>query len=59
MATKKKTFDAVASSLRWRRTTSKLLNQMTPEEQVAFLNRRLATWPAAPEAKPARQLAQR
>ena len=52
MATKKKTFDAIASSRRWRQATSKLLNKMTSEEQMAFLNRRLANWPAA--AKPAR-----
>jgi len=43
MATiKKKTFDAIAASRRWRVATSKLLNKMTPEEQIAFLNRRLA-----------------
>jgi hypothetical protein len=41
MATTKKTFDALAASRRWRRTTSRLLNKMTPEEQIAFLNRRL------------------
>jgi hypothetical protein len=40
--TKKKTFDAVAQSRRWRMATSKRLNKMTPEEQIAFLNRRLA-----------------
>ena len=55
MAKKKKTFDAVAASRRWRRTTSRLLNKMTPEEQIAFLNRRLANWPA----KSARDLAHR
>ncbi len=55
--TKKKTFDAVAESRRWRRTTSKQLNKMTPAEQLAFLNRRLVNWPAAPAAKPARELA--
>ena len=59
MATKKKTFDAVEASRRWRRATSKLLNKMTPEEQIAFLNRRLAKWPTAPGAKPARELAHR
>jgi hypothetical protein len=59
MATKKKkTFDAIAASRRWRRTTSKLLNKMTPEEQMAFLNRRLKNWPAAP-AESARELAHR
>jgi hypothetical protein len=51
MATKKKTFDAVASSRRWRQATSKLLNKMTPEEQLAFLNRRLTNWPSAATTK--------
>ncbi|MDI1249631.1 MAG: hypothetical protein PSV13_12270 [Lacunisphaera sp.] len=40
MATpKKKSFDAVAESRRWRRATSKILNKMTFAEQQAFLNR--------------------
>ncbi len=56
---KKKIFDAVAESRRWRRSTSKRLNKMTPEDQVAFLNRRLANWPAAPAAKSGRALAHR
>jgi hypothetical protein len=43
MATTKKTFDALAASRRWRRTTSRLLNKMTPGEQIAFLNRRLTS----------------
>lgn len=59
MATKKKTFDAVASSRRWRQATSKLLNKMTPEEQLTFLNRRLTNWPGAAKAKLSRTLAQR
>lgn len=59
MATKKKTFDAVASSRRWRQATSKLLNKMTPEEQLAFLNRRLPNWPGAAKPKTARALAHR
>lgn len=59
MATKKKTFDAVASSRRWRQATSKLLNKMTAEEQLAFLNRRLTTWPAKPKPKGSRALAHR
>jgi hypothetical protein len=59
MATKKKSFDAVKSSRRWRRATSKQLNKLTPEEQIAFLNRRLANWPATPKTKPARALARR
>lgn len=59
MATKKKIFDAVASSRRWRQATSKLLNKMTPEEQLAFLNRRLANWPVAAKPKTSRALAHR
>lgn len=55
MAKKKKTFDALAASRRWRRSTSQLLNKMTPEEQIAFLNRRQANWPA----KPAHELVHR
>ena len=59
MATKKKSFDALAASRRWRRTTSRLLNKMTPEEQIAFLNRRLSNWPAAGAEKSLRELAHR
>lgn len=59
MATKKKTFDAVVESRRWRRTTSRLLNKMTADEQIAFLNRSLKDWPAASSAKPGRELAHR
>ena len=59
MATKKKTFDAVASSRRWRQATSKLLNKMTPEEQLAFLNRRLTNWPGSSKPKASRTLAHR
>jgi hypothetical protein len=57
--TKKKTFDAVAASRRWRRATSKLLNKMTSEEQIAFLNRRLDNWPAKPASKPEHATAHR
>lgn len=59
MATKKKTFDAVASSRRWRQVTSKLLNKMTPEEQLIFLNRRLVKWPGTAKPKPGRALVHR
>ena len=59
MATKKKTFDAVASSRRWRQATSKLLNKMSPEEQVTFLNRRLANWPSKAKPKSSRTQAHR
>ena len=41
MANKKKSFDAVAASRRWRRATSQTLDKMAPGEQVAFLNRQL------------------
>jgi hypothetical protein len=51
--TKKKTFDAVASSRRWRRKTSRLVRDMTSEERIAFFNRRLEKRPAASAAKPA------
>lgn len=47
--TKKKSFDAVAESRRWRRATGKLLAKMSPEEEIVFLNRRLINWPAASE----------
>jgi hypothetical protein len=53
--TKKKTVDAVAQSRRWRIVTSKLLNKMTPGEQIAFLNRRLANLSAVSVAKRARR----
>ena len=59
MATKKKSFDAVASSRRWRQATSKLLNNMTPEEQLAFLNSRLTNWPGTAKPKGSRALAHR
>lgn len=39
MATKKKGFDAVAESRRWRRASSKRLNKMTFAEQQAHLER--------------------
>jgi hypothetical protein len=45
--TKQKTFDAVAESRRWRRETSRLLDKMSPAEEIAFLNRRLVKWPNA------------
>jgi hypothetical protein len=57
--TKKKTFEAVASSRRWRIATSKLLNRMTPEEQIVFLNRRLSGQPGAVPTKAKREPAHR
>jgi hypothetical protein len=57
--TKKKNFDAVAQSRRWRRATSKLLNKMPPEEQLVFLNRRLVARPDVHAAKSAPDPARR
>ena len=37
MATKKKGFDALAASRRWRRATSRRLNKMTFAEQQEYL----------------------
>jgi hypothetical protein len=56
---KKKSFDAIAQSRRWRRATSRLLNKMAPEEQLVFLNRRLVLRPDAPAAGTARNPARR
>lgn len=55
MAIKKKIFDAVASSRRWRRETSRLVRDMTSEERIAFFNRRLANWPAPAKPTPSRR----
>jgi hypothetical protein len=41
MATKKKRFNAVAASRRWRRATSRQVRGMSSEERMAFFNRRL------------------
>ena len=51
---KEKTFDAVAQSRRWRRATSRKLSTMSDEEKLAFLNRRLAAWPATGEQETAK-----
>ncbi|MGD1032529.1 MAG: hypothetical protein ABSA05_15475 [Opitutaceae bacterium] len=59
MAKKKKRFDAVAASRKWRRATSRKVRGMNSEERIAFFNRSLEAWPAAPAAKPARELAHR
>jgi hypothetical protein len=59
MATKKKSFDAVKESRRWRKATSKLLSKMTPKQQIEFLNRRLDDWRAAPAPKRTGGLARR
>jgi hypothetical protein len=59
MAKKKKSFDAVAASRRWRRATSRQVRGMSPEERIAFFNRRLANGPARPAAKPVHAAANR
>ncbi|HEV3271965.1 MAG TPA: hypothetical protein VGZ93_07280 [Candidatus Methylacidiphilales bacterium] len=45
MMTKKKIFDAVAESRKWREKTSALLATMTRSERIEFLNRRIADFP--------------
>ena len=45
MSRKKKTFDAVAESRKWREETSALLATMTRAERIEFLNRRIADFP--------------
>ncbi len=54
MATKKKTFDAVAASRRWRVQTAKRRAQMTPEERREHLRQ---TTEAFFAKKPARRAA--
>ena len=38
MESKKKVFDAVAESRKWRETTSRRLDAMTPEQRLAYLH---------------------
>ena len=38
METKTKQFDAVAESRKWRETTSRRLDAMTPEQRLAYLH---------------------
>jgi hypothetical protein len=45
MMTKKKTFDAVAESRKWREETGALLATMTRAERIEFLNQRIADFP--------------
>jgi hypothetical protein len=57
--TKKKTFDAVAESRRWRIETGKRLAAMTPEERREHLRRTTAAFFAAKPKGPAPALAHR
>ncbi len=59
MATKKKSFDALAASRRWRRATSRQVRGMSSEERIAFFNRNLEKGSAPPVAKAVRAAAQR
>jgi hypothetical protein len=59
MAMKKKRFDALAASRRWRRATSKLLGKMTEAEQIAFLNRSRPAGSDGVKRKASRPLAHR
>ncbi len=47
MPKKKKAFDAVEMSRKWRMDTSRLLATMTHQEQIEFLNRNLERYPKA------------
>jgi hypothetical protein len=38
METKRKKFDAVTESRKWRETTSRRLDAMTPEQRLAYLH---------------------
>jgi len=51
MPRKKKTFDAVAESRKWREETGALLATMTRAERIEFLNRRIADFPNPPKAQ--------
>lgn len=55
MKTKTKTFDAVIESRKWREESSRKLNAMSAEEQVAYLQavkeRYTAEWNARAEAE--------
>lgn len=59
MATKNKTFDALAASRRWRRKTSRLVREMTPDERMAFFNRAPELGRPASAAGTARELVRR
>jgi hypothetical protein len=39
METKTKKFDAVSESRKWRETTSRRLDAMTPEQRLAYLHK--------------------
>jgi len=45
MMTRKKKFDAVVESRKWREQTSALLATMAPAERIEFVNRRIADFP--------------
>ncbi len=59
MATKKKTFDALAASRRWRRKTSRLMRGMTPDERMEFFNGQPGNPPAEIVRRPPLELVHR
>jgi hypothetical protein len=59
MATKTKSFDAVAASRRWRIAAGKRLAAMTPEERREHLRRTTEAFFAAKPGRSARELAHR
>ena len=59
MATKKKSFDAVAASRRWRTATGRKLRGLTFEQQQELLRRTTEAFFAGKPARPGRELAHR
>ena len=59
MATKKKTFDAVAESRRWRIRTARKLRGLTFEQQQALLRRTTEAFFAEKPKRPAHVTAHR
>jgi hypothetical protein len=59
MATKKKSFDAVAASRRWRIATGRKLRGLTFEQQQELLRRTTEAFFAGKPSRPVRELAHR
>ena len=59
MATKKKTFDAVAESRQWRVQTARKLRKLTFAQQQELLSRTTEAFFAAKSSRSARELAHR
>ena len=59
MATKKKSFDAVAASRRWRIATGRKLRGLTFEQQQDLLRRTTEAFFTGKPSRPVRELAHR